>query len=342
MKFGMVYCDQTLNRNNLLSVYDEAVQQVRLAEKNGFESAMVCEHHFTAHGYYPSPIIICAAFAAATKRIKIGTGVLLLPLYHPVHVAEDAATVDVISGGRMILGVGQGYRDQEFDGFQVSLKERGPRLEEGVEIIRRLWTENDVSHKGRFYEFKETTLTPKPHQKPHPPIWVAAKSESAVRRAARIGDAFFSDPVTPIKILKKRYSVFKDALKNSGREFESLERPMFKEAYLAKDDDTAREEFMPHILNIYGDYYKWGHLQDEEGKNVLPEETSYDQFVEELQKRFIMGGPDTFIGEVERHMKDLEVTQLILRMHPPDMPHEKVMNSIGMIGGKIIPYFRGE
>lgn len=339
MKFGLVFCDQTVDAGKLGQAYGAMLEQVLLAEKRGFDAAMVCEHHFTKHGYYPSPLLVCAGLAQATKRIRIGSAVLLLPLWNPLHVAEAAATLDVMSGGRLILGLGQGYRAEEFGAFQVSLHERGARLVEGTRIIRRLFTEDNVSHKGRFYEFADLTLTPKPVQKPHPPIWIAAKSEAAVRRAARVGDAYFADPVTPFGVLKERYRAYRDELQRHGRDFEQLERPMFRECYVTDGGADAWEEAGPHVLGIYGDYYQWGHLQDESGNLVKPGERSYEEFLEVLRKRFIMGDPDSVIEEIARYERDLGITELILRIHFPDMPQRKVLRAITMLADKVIPYF---
>ncbi len=339
MKFGLVYCDQTLSPKNLGTAYQEMLEQVVLSEKYHFDAALVCEHHFTDHGYYPSPLLVCAGVAQATKKVRVGTGVLLLPLWNPIHVAEDAATLDVMSGGRVILGLGQGYRAEEFAGFQVSLDERSARLREGATIIRRLFTEKKVTFSGKFYQFSNTGLTPMPLQKPNPPIWIAAKSEGAVRRAARIGDAFFSDPVTPFEVLKDRYTAYRDELKKHRKDFYKLERPMFRECYVTEKKTDAWKESKNHVLGIYGDYYKWGHLQDENGKPVKPEETSYDEFLEILQKRFIMGDPDTVIELIDKYRKTLELTEIIFRIHFPDMPHKKVMSAIRLLGERVLPYF---
>lgn len=339
MKFGLVFCDQTLDPSRLGHAYQEMLEQVLLAEKRGFDAAMVCEHHFTKHGYYPSPLLVCAGLAQATKKIRLGSAVLLLPLWNPLHVAEDAATLDVISGGRAILGLGQGYRAEEFGGFQVALNERGPRLVEGTKLIRRLLTENNVTHNGRFYQFADLTLTPKPVQKPHLPIWIAAKSEAAVRRAARIGDAYLSDPVTPFGILKQRYQAYREELNGQGREFEALERPSFRECYVADGQADAWEEAKAHVLGIYGDYYQWGHLQDEDGNLVKPGERSYEEFLQVLRKRFIMGDPNTVIEEIARYERELGITELILRVHFPDMPQRKVLRAIELLADKVLPYF---
>ena len=341
MKFGLVYCLQAPQREQLGQLYRDFLEQGLLAEKTGYDNVLVCEHHFTDDGYFSKPLSCITGLAALTQKIRVGTGVLLLPLYNPVHLAEEAATIDVMSSGRLILGVGQGYRQEEFDAFGIPLNERWSRLEEGTKIIRGLWSQESFSFSGRHFKLPSVNLTPKPVQKPTPPIWVAAKSENAVRRAARIGDAWFADPVTPLTILKDRYHAYRDALKKIGKDFVKIERPLFREAYVSKDRDSAWEESKKHVLYIYEHYYAWGHLLDEQGKAVKPGESSYEEFVDKLQKRFIMGSPDDCIAEIEKYKKELDVTQIIYRVAFPAMSHKKIMEAIKLFAEKVNPYFSG-
>lgn len=323
------------------SVYEETLEQTLLAEKSGYTSALVCEHHLLPNaGYFPQPLIIVAALAAATKKIRLGTGVMLLPLYHPLHVAEMGATIDIVSKGRLILGVGQGYRPEEFGGFGVSLSNRGRLLEENVNIIRALWTKDNVSFQGKFHELRDVTLSPKPVQKPSPPIWVAAKSEAAVRRAARLCDAYFMDPVTPQAVLKQRMVAFKDELKKLGRADAQMETPMFREAYVSKTDDQAWKEVLEPVLHIYKEYYDWGHMQDEEGNLVDPKQVSYAQFLELLRRRFIVGGVDRCIEQIENYKKEVGVDHMIFRIHFPGLSHKLACGAIKLFADKVMPHFK--
>src|SRR3989442_8316365 len=323
------------------AVFGETLEQTLLAEKFGYESALVCEHHLLPDaGYFPQPLIAVAALASATKKIRVGTGVMLLPLYHPLHVAEMGASIDVMSNGRLILGVGQGYRPEEFNGFGVSLHNRGALLEENVKMIRDLWTKDNVAIHGKFHDLPEMTLSPKPLQKPSPPIWVAAKSEAAVRRAARISDAYFMDPVTPQAVLKQRRLAFKDELKKIGRDQSRREVPLFREAFVARTDEEAWKDVLEPVLHIYKEYYLWGHMQDEEGSPVDPKKVSYEQFLQLLRKRFIIGGPDTCIAQIEKYRKEVGVDHLIFRIHFPGLRHEKALGAIRLFAEKVLPRFK--
>ncbi|HEX2056554.1 MAG TPA: LLM class flavin-dependent oxidoreductase, partial [Nitrospiraceae bacterium] len=150
--------------------FGETLRECERAEAAGFDSIWLGEHH-NNRVLYPAPLVGLAAIASRTSAILLGTGVLLLPLHHPVTIAEEGAMVDVISGGRLILGVGAGYAPEEFAAFGSPLKERGSRLEESASLLQRLWTETNVSHHGRHYHVDNATVTPRPVQRPRPPIW---------------------------------------------------------------------------------------------------------------------------------------------------------------------------
>src|SRR5271166_6091065 len=171
-------------------LYSEILDQVAWGENNGFDDVWLSEHHFIEDGYLPSILPVAAAIAARTKRIRIVSGVLLVPFHNPVRLAEDIATVDVISGGRFELGAGVGFKREEFEGFGVPFKERGARTNQSLEIIRRALAGETVTFKSEFFDFQNIKVTPEPIQKPHPPIWLGGFTPAALRRAARFGDGF--------------------------------------------------------------------------------------------------------------------------------------------------------
>jgi probable F420-dependent oxidoreductase len=171
-------------------LYREILDQIAWGENNGFDDVWLSEHHFIEDGYLPSILPAAAAIAARTNRIRIVSGVLLVPFHNPVRLAEDIATVDVISGGRFELGAGVGFKREEFEGFGVPFKERGARTNQSLEIIRRALAGETVTFKSEFFEFQNIKVTPEPIQKPHPPIWLGGFTPAALRRAARFGDGF--------------------------------------------------------------------------------------------------------------------------------------------------------
>ena len=168
-------------------LYREYIEQTVFAEELGYDTIWLTEHHFDDDGWSPSLLPLAAGIATRTSRIRIGTFILILPFQHALRVAEDAATVDILSNGRLDLGVGKGYRVKEFTGFGIPRDQREALLEEGLEVIRRAWTEESFSFEGKFYQLRDVRLSPRPVQQPHPPVWIGARGKKSVERAARLG-----------------------------------------------------------------------------------------------------------------------------------------------------------
>src|SRR5688572_19661860 len=182
--YGLITCQRPPDDpRSDTDIYREVVERCVAAERAGFDSVWVSEHHFVDDGYMPSLLVLAAAIAQATERVQIGTGVLLAPLHDPLRIAEDAATVDLVSGGRLILGLGAGWRAEEFDVFGVPLSERASRMRETVRVLRAAWSPGTFEHNGA-----QINVTPKP-SKPIP-VWLGGFAPAAVRRAGRIGDGF--------------------------------------------------------------------------------------------------------------------------------------------------------
>ena len=334
MKWSLIYSYQ-VEHDDGLRTFSESVAQIQAAESYGCDAALISEHHFVSNGYFPAPLVTLAAVAARTSRIRIGSGIIILPLYDPVHVAEHGAVLDVLSGGRLILGVGQGYRAEEFNGFRVSLSSRARRLREGVEVIRALWTQPSVTYEGRHFQLSAVSLRPQPTQQPGPPIWVAAKIQPAVELAAEVGDAWFADPITPLAVLRQRLADYKAVLARKGKSFESLEFPLMREVYCAETDEEAWQEAREPVLYIYREYLEWGHMQDEFGRPVPPGD---QRALDLLRQRFIIGSPETCIRECRKYRDELGVTNLVARMKFPGLEHERVLNSIRLWAEKVAPY----
>lgn len=305
------------------------VEEVQLAEKLGFDSAWILEHHGREDMYYPSPLVTLAGLASATKRMELGTCILILPLYHPVHVAEDAAMVDVISNGRLILGVGLGYRREEYEVFQVPMERRGDRMTESLVLIRKLWTEPTVNFEGEFFRVRGFSLHPKPVRRPHPPIWVGGWSRMALRRAAELGDAWFIGPVGSLRDIAKSYSFYMDYMRRLGREPSRV--PLVREVYVAEDPVEACEKAEKYIGAMYlRDYVSWGHSLVKGLKC----------FEELARERFIVGDPDECISQVEDILKRLRATDVIFRMHYPGMSLREGLEVLRLLGERVIPYFK--
>src|SRR5216117_2443629 len=218
MKFGLYSSIANPPRGEHLDrCIDETIAEAQLAEACGFDSCFFGEHHQDHDGFLPSPLIMATAVAARTQRLRVGTSVILLPLHHPVHLAEDVITLDLVSKGRVVLGVGIGYQPSDFNAFAVPMDERLARFEESVEILKLCWAGEPFSFRGKHYVLDDVRITPRPYQKPGPPLWIGASVAAAARRAGRIADGFVGTPSTSMDNATALATVYKDAAREAGR-----------------------------------------------------------------------------------------------------------------------------
>jgi len=233
-------------------LYGEVLDQVAWAENHGFDDVWLSEHHFIDDGYLPSMLPAAAAIAARTKRIRIPLGVLLMPFHHPVRLAEDIAVVDAISGGRFELGVGVGYKLEEFEGFNIPFSERGSRTNESLQVIRSLLNGETLTFKGKFFEVNNVKLTPEPIQK-HLPIWIGGFTPPALRRAARYGDGFTAPDAS-----RRVYDAYVAELMKQGKQTDNV---LFAGGYrwliCSKDPDKTFNEAADHIIYQSNNYTEW-------------------------------------------------------------------------------------
>jgi alkanesulfonate monooxygenase SsuD/methylene tetrahydromethanopterin reductase-like flavin-dependent oxidoreductase (luciferase family) len=231
------------------SFYAERLAQISEAEGMGFSSCWLTEHHFCDDGYTPSPLMIATAIAAQTQRMHLGTNLMLLPLHDPVRVAEDAATLSLLSGGRFDLGVGIGYRELEFEQFGRKLSHRPSLVEEGIEILRRAWRGDAVNFSGKRFEVGDLKITPRPE---HPPaILLGGMVEPAIERAARVADGFLSTGGIGIDI-------YNEALEKSGKSINDGQIVLGCWAIIAEDPEAEVARIGDHVLYQINEYIKWG------------------------------------------------------------------------------------
>lgn len=190
--------------------FRDMFELAQVAEEAGFDTVTIGQHHFR-QGDPSDPLTVMAAVAARTSRIRVGTGIFILPMHDPLRVAEQVATIDQLSGGRISLGVGNGWNAFEYEVLGVPFKERGARMEEALKVLKLLWQQENVSFDGRFYRFPEITMYPRPIQRPNPLLWVAGDIPVSVDRAARLGDAWLCGPVTEINHAKAMLGIYREA-----------------------------------------------------------------------------------------------------------------------------------
>ena len=309
------------------------------AEDMGYDTIWLTEHHFVEDGDSPSMVPLAAAIAARTRKIRIGTFVLLMPLYHPLHVAEDAATLDALSDGRFDLGLGQGYVPREFTGFNIVREERSRRLREGVEIVRRVFTEDNVTFEGKHYTVRDVTLYPKPVQRPHPPIWIGARSRLATERAARNGYHLAGTGADQAE-------VYRAALRAAGRDPADFNIAQLRFGYVASKHDKAWDECefaMHHLLTKYGQWL--GEAADVPGDENFSKIPPVGKLREASDAGMIgdglmVGTPDEAIAQIEQI--ESYCSHLALGLALPGIDPKKVRTSMKLFADKVIPDFPGE
>jgi len=206
------------------------------AEALGFHSSFSVEHHFTGWNQCSATLMLLAALAMRTERLRLGTAVLVLPWHNPVLLAEQAATLDLVSGGRFDFGIGKGYRHSEFKGFAIAQEEAEARFEEALELMLRAWaTRTRFSHHGRFWQFEDIVVEPPPAQSPHPPLWVAAGSPHSIRRAAQRGFNLILDQYASPAALGERIALYKAERQAHGLAFDPMQVTVARQLYIARD-----------------------------------------------------------------------------------------------------------
>ncbi|HYB43973.1 MAG TPA: LLM class flavin-dependent oxidoreductase [Candidatus Methylomirabilis sp.] len=334
MKFGLIVSKQHPAGVSMVERFREHIDQVRAARDGGFDLIVMGQHYLSTPFQELQTVPALARLAAEAGPMRVGATVLLLPLLNPVDVAEQVATLDVICEGRFVFGVGLGYREEENEAFGVDAKERVARFVESLEVIKRLWAEDEVTHRGRFFQLTRARMMLKPVQKPHPPLWFAANNDRAVERSARMADAWVINPHAKLSVLEQQLALYRQVLRETGRPFPA-ELPAIKEVYVARDRRTAIEECRPFLEAKYKAYASWG--QDK----ALPRGDSFDLGFEDLVKdRFIVGSPEDCVRELQRYADVLGVNCFIFRVQWPGMEQAKVLRTIGLLAERVIPAMR--
>ena len=236
--------------------YQDFIEYVQEADRLGFHSLFMVEHHFTGQGQVSASMTLLAYLAARTRRIRLGTAVVVLPWHNPVLVAEQAATLDLLSGGRFDFGVGKGYRKPEFEGFCIPIEEATERFDEAMEVIRKAWTSGGrFSHHGKRWHYENIVVEPEPLQRPHPPLWLAAGSAKSVRRAAREGYNLLLDQIASIAQITERVAIFREECARIGRPYDPMTVAVARALQMihSESERQAAFETRKRVLGVIGD-----------------------------------------------------------------------------------------
>ena len=338
MRIGVYLTNQHTLDRDMVSALDEQFAQVRLARDHGWDSVFIGHHYLNeGNNQQLQAVPFLARLAAEAGEMTLGLGIFLLPLHNPVYVAETMASLDVICRGNFVLGVGLGYREMEFDAFRVPKGQRLKRFEECLMLMRRLWTEESVSYESETCKLVNVRMNLRPIQKPHPPIWIAANGDAAIRRAARLGDAWFVNPQADTQTLARQLALYRKELKRVGKPpagGAAGELPCFREIFCAPTRAQALELGVPSLAAKYVSYASWGVNQ------VQPKLDAKQAFSAMAKNRFILGSPEDCYRELEPYAKKHGVNHLILRTQWTGLPLSSALLSMRMLSQEVLPALR--
>ena len=338
MRFGFMedFRNPVKWRRPFPEFYQQILDQICRCEDLGFDHVWLTEHHFTEDGYNPAVMTTAAAVAARTSTIRIGSFIVILPYQHPVLMAEEVANVDILSNGRFDFGVGQGYSHYEFDTLCMNRSERGMRTRESIRLIERLFTEERVTHEGKFYQCKDAMLSPKPVQDPKPSIWIGARGPKAITRAAEMGYHLMAtigpDPAP----------LYLESLAASGRNPAQFNIAQLRMVYTAPTEDQAWDECQDHLFHMLEFYQDiLSEAKDADGDDApLPVTKPADMRNSVLADHFMIGTPDQVSAKIEKFSQDFKCTDFIMGTQFPGLDPALGTRSLELFAKEVMPNFR--
>ena len=306
MKVGLFTTNQQYADTDMVGELEAQYAMVRLARDRGWDSLFTGQHYLNEGNNKQLQIVpFLSRLMAEAGEMTVGMGVLLLNLHNPVYVAETVASMDILARGNFVFGVGLGYREVEFDAFGVRKGQRVKRFEAYLDVVQRLWSGEAVTYEDETCKLDGVCMNIRPVQQPSPPLWIAANNDAAVRRAARLGDAWMINPHSTVETVRRQLVLYRDELAKADKPFPS-ELPTIKEVFCAKNRAAALEMAGPYLFGKYQDYAKWG--QDD----AMPDNESFHQdFDSLLRDRFVLGSPEDCYEQLRPYWEELNVNHLI-------------------------------
>lgn len=322
-------------------LYGSHLDLIAESEALGFDFAWLTEHHFADDGYSPSLFSLAGAVAARTSRIRIGTFVLLLPLHNPVEVAENTATLDLISRGRFELGVGLGYRRSEFEDQGIPRRQRGLRMEEGLTVIRRLLAGETVSFDGKVTKLREVRIVPPALQRPHPPIWGAGIAPAAIDRVARMGFHYLNGGAAGPA---NRYD---EALRAHGRDPQDYKIAGMRVVFVAPTREQAWSIAARPLHHMASEYLRWfvEESNDPDFEHTMASIPTVEEIIRAQALDFfgedaIVGTPQDAIAQIEDYIARGRISHLVCALALPGMTAEQIRAGMTLFAQEVIPHFR--
>jgi len=341
INFGTFLLMQSPSMRPSQEIYSRAVDIAQAAETLGFSNVWLAEHHFSTYGYLSRPAQLATYLAAKTTKLRVGTAVIVVPLHHPLVIAEEIATLDQLAGGRVDIGLGRGYQHYEFERLGLELDTARARWEESVDIILKAFSGEPFTYEGKLFQIPETTIFPQPLQKPHPPIWVTAQSpesvEATVRRGFNLLTGGFGVPIERMADFRRQFDHLLSEVKPARAPLVGVQRAVYVTENAA-DARAAAEEArwnMRVTLSLRNHYEKV-----DRGRAIAvpgPKEPDTDDL---LDRFLVIGTPDTVIRQITRVKEMVGITHFNCSFWFGDLEHPRIMKSMQLFAKEVLPAFR--
>jgi len=338
MEFGTFLLLQSPSGRSSKEIYSRGIELAQAAETLGFHSAWLAEHHFSTYGYLSRPVQLATYIAAKTTRLRVGTAVIVVPLHHPLIVAEEIATLDVVSGGRVDIGLGRGYQHYEFERFGYELDEGRKRWDESIDIIFKAFEGKPFTYNGKHFAFPETSVFPQPVQTPHPPVWIVAQSpyavEAAVRRGFHVLTGGFGVPVSQLADYGRLFSKVVTEVKPRTSPRISVQRPV----YVTDNEADLRDAVEHARWNMRVTLSLRHHRERVENGVAIPVPGQSEPAMDELlEHMFVMGTPDACVRQIKRLQEQVGITHFNCNFWFGDLEHKRVLRSMERFSKDVMP-----
>lgn len=324
MKLGLYMATQWPKGANVGQEIANLCEQARAAKDNGFETIMVGQHFLTEPLQMVQAEPLIARLSAESTDLELGIAVVLLPMMSPVLVAEYAASLDWLTGGKYILGLGVGYRPEEFQGLGAPMEARGERFEEALHVMQRLWSEDTVEHFGKHFTVPGVGASIRPVRPDGPTVWIGGEAKAAVRRAGRLGHPWVVAPSATFDGIRERLAVYHTARTEAGHP-EPARYPVIRECVIGSTRDQALQTAMPSLLGKYESYASWG----QKDANSSSFRERFDSFMAE---RFLIGDESEVADQMARYRDDLGIDQILVRLQWPGLEQRHVLDATERVG----------
>jgi alkanesulfonate monooxygenase SsuD/methylene tetrahydromethanopterin reductase-like flavin-dependent oxidoreductase (luciferase family) len=341
MNFGTFLLMQSPSARSSQEIYARGVEMAQAAETLGFRNVWLAEHHFSTYGYLSRPAQLATYIAAKTTRLRVGTAVIVVPLHHPLVIAEEIATLDLLSGGRLDVGLGRGYQHYEFERFGLELDSGRQRWEESVDVILKAFEGRPFSYDGKLFKIPETSVFPQPLQQPRPPIWITAQSpasvEAAVRRGFNVLTGGFGVPIERMGEFRRLF----DRLVAEIKPAEPLKVGVQRAVYVTESQADARAAAEEARWNMRVTLSLRNHYERVEGGRAIPVPAPTEPDIDDLLDRFlVIGTPDTCIRQIRRIQDVVGITHFNCSFWFGDLEPARVMRSMDLFAREVMPAFR--